>query len=134
MREKPNELLEKSRVTWGRLASDSSYGNNGAFIIDGNDSPYGTKLNIVASDGGGWEHVSVDAGKRCPTWDEMCFVKDLFWRRDETVIQYHPAEDDYVNMHATTLHLWKPVGKDIPLPPPILVGIGSRKHRHTKKE
>ena len=129
MREKPSVLLEQCRVRTGRLASDTTYGNNGAFTLSASDSPSGAALNIVASDGGRWEHVSVDAGDRCPTWEEMCFVKDLFWRPDETVIQYHPAESDYVNMHPTTLHLWRPVGQSIPTPPPIMVGIGRKHHK-----
>ncbi len=32
---------------------------------------------IVASWGGGWEHVSVSLPRRCPTWDEMCLIKDI---------------------------------------------------------
>src|SRR5262245_54586743 len=26
-----------------------------------------------------WDHVSVSLSHRCPTWDEMCWVKDLFF-------------------------------------------------------
>jgi hypothetical protein len=37
------------------------------------------------------------------------------------VIQYHPAKGEYVNRHETTLHLWRPIGKEIP-PPKELVG------------
>src|SRR5262245_31661771 len=53
----------------------------------------------------GWEHVSVSCVDRTPTWTEMCFVKDLFWRDDETVVQYHPRKQDYVNHHACCRHL-----------------------------
>lgn len=132
MRPNPGGFLEKCRVTWGRLATDSSNGNNGVFIIP---TDHGPNMNVVASDGMGWEHVSVDAGKRCPTWEEMCFVKDLFWAPDEMVIQYHPREAEYVDLHPTTLHMWKPVGVDLPAPPTILVGPGSRKrNRHARRE
>lgn len=41
---------------------------------------------IIASWGGGWEHVSVSLSNRCPTWEEMCMVKDIFWGEDECVI------------------------------------------------
>jgi hypothetical protein len=64
-----------------------------------------------------WEHVSVTLKKkegkkekpvnRSPTWEEMCFIKDLLWGEDEEVIQYHPAKSDYVNFHDHCLHLWK---------------------------
>lgn len=72
-----------------------------------------------------WEHVSISLPRRCPTWAEMCRMKDLFWEPDEAVMQLHPPTDDYVNYHPFCLHLWRP-GDDavgaIPLPPSILVG------------
>ena len=61
----------------------------------------GRSFNVIASDGGGWDHVSVTLKnqKRCPTWDEMCAIKDMFFEEDEVVIQYHPAKSEYVNNH-----------------------------------
>ena len=38
-----------------------------------------TAIAVIASWGGGWEHVSVSLARRCPTWEEMCMVKDIFW-------------------------------------------------------
>jgi hypothetical protein len=116
-------IPEKSRITRGPLGSDESFGNNGAFKIDRGR----TQFFIIASDGEGWEHVSVHAvseGKeRTPTWSEMCFIKDLFWDEDDCIIQYHPAKSEYVNMHKFTLHLWRPVNEIIPTPQKILVGV-----------
>lgn len=117
------ERLERGRFTSGRLASNSSYGPEGAFRIQG---PCGEELTIIASSGQliaarGWEHVSVSLRRRNPNWQEMCFCKDLFWDKHETVVQFHPAESDYVNNHAHCLHLWK--HKDgHALPPSLLVG------------
>ena len=68
-----------------------------------------------------WEHVSVSLPDRCPTWDEMCFIKDLFWNSDECVVQYHPPKSDYVNVAKNCLHLWKYAGP-MPRPPKIYVG------------
>lgn len=68
-----------------------------------------------------WEHVSV-SGRRTPSWDEMCFIKSLFWDDEECVVQYHPPKSDYVNMAKTCLHLWKYKG-DMPRPPKIMVGF-----------
>jgi hypothetical protein len=81
-------------------------------------------LQIIASWGMGWEHVSVSlpTEHRCLDWGEMCHVKGLFWNDDETVIQYHPAKQDYVNCHPFVLHLWKPIGIELPKPPTILIG------------
>ena len=38
---------------------------------------------VIASWGGGWEHVSVCPENRTPNWDEMCKIKDMFWNDDE---------------------------------------------------
>lgn len=124
--------VEAGRVRTGRYGSNPQDGMNGAFIIDG---PFDARLRIIASDGvdplaQGWEHVSVSCASRnrCPNWLEMCFIKDLFWDEEETVIQFHPPKSEYVNHHPTTLHLWRDRRWDMKLPsvfctpPSILVG------------
>ncbi len=75
----------------------------------------------------GWEHVSVRdyAGVRTPSWAEMCRVKDAFWFGTETVLQYHPARADYVNMHPHCLHLWRPIDGAMPRPNSLLGGYQS---------
>ena len=61
-----------------------------------------------------YEHVSVSVANsrtKTPTWEEMCEVKDLFWRPDEEVHEVHPAADDYVHGVGgleNVLHLWRP--------------------------
>ena len=107
------------------MSSTPAFGNNGAFILMLTDN---LQLVCIASDGSGWDHVSVTArlqnGKqRCPYWSEMCKVKDMFWDPGDCVIQYHPPEDEYVSMHDYCLHLWRPQGVDLPRPDPIMVGI-----------
>jgi hypothetical protein len=81
------------------------------------------ELAIMANDANefsnGWEHVSV-SGWRCPNWEEMCYVKDLFWYEEELVVQFHPPKSRYINCHPTCLHLW--ARKDVPQPPSDLVG------------
>ena len=37
----------------------------------------GDLLRVMASIGHGWEHVSVSLDHRCPSWAEMCLVKDI---------------------------------------------------------
>ena len=116
------KVPEAFRVKSGLMASDSSYGNNGAFVIKG---PRGFKLKVIASDGLGWEHVSVSVidANRCPTWDEMCSVKDFFWGDEDCVVQYHPPKSDYVNNHPYVLHLWRQVGAEFHRPLHELVGV-----------
>lgn len=111
--------INKYRIRNGNYGSDDTYGTTGAFII-----PYRNRvLRIVSADGMGWDHVSVSLENRCPNWEEMTFIKDLFWNDDEVVMQLHPAKKNYINCHPNCLHLWKPVEGDIPQPPNILVGI-----------
>ncbi len=121
-----NPDIEKFRIKTGPFGSDETYGNNGVFIALG---PRAAKLQIIASDELGWEHVSVTMAnpnkRRCPYWDEMCFVKDLFWGDDEVVLQYHPKKADYVNNHPFVLHLWRPIQNELPCPPPDLIGVKS---------
>lgn len=80
----------------------------------------GRSFFCIASSCGGWDHVSVSScnQKRCPTWDEMCAIKDMFFGPEEAVVQYHPPESMYVNNHPYCLHLWRPnSGAEIPMPP-----------------
>lgn len=116
------KVPEQYRVRNGRLASDESFGNNGCFIVSG---PQGAKLLVIASDQLGWDHVSVSTKTRCPRWDEMCFIKDLFFDEDETVVQFHPKKSEYVNNHPHCLHLWKMHNHEYELPDSIFVGVKS---------
>lgn len=104
----------------------------GAFLIPSGPD----RLFCIATDGEcpgltstKWEHVSITVRnrrlqqvQRCPTWEQMCQVKALFWHEDEPVMQLHPARVDYINFHPHCLHLWRPVDATIPLPPSCLVG------------
>jgi hypothetical protein len=110
---------ERYRLKTGDYATDSSYGNSGAFIIP---MPKGRKMRTIAGDGLGWEHVSVSFHDRCPTCEEMHKVKQLFWDDDDCVVQYHPPQSDYVSHHPFCLHLWRPIGVDLPRPPSWMVG------------
>lgn len=60
------------------------------------------------------EHVSVglyNENKKTPTWEEMCEVKEIFWKPEEEVHQIHPPESQYVHGVGgvnNILHLWRP--------------------------
>lgn len=102
------------------MASNESYGMNGCFAI-----PYSKKvqLNVIVSDQLGWDHVSVHVHKknRTPTWAEMNFIKDLFFKEYETVIQFHPPKSVYINDHPNVLHLWRRQRHEYELPPVFMV-------------
>jgi hypothetical protein len=121
MRRSFSDRLERARVQEPPLVS--ARGDLwGKFRPRTND---GVALCIVASDGSEevpWEHVSVSTEKRCPTWEEMCWVKGLFFEEEEPVMQLHPPASEYVNYHPYCLHLWRPLEQLIPLPPSIAVG------------
>ena len=104
------------------LAAHGSYGDagNGMFAVP---SPIdGGELKVIASNGGGWEHVSVSRKNRCPKWQEMAFIKDRFFKDDELVMQLHVPKSEHINFHRNCLHLWRPLTEVIPLPPAWMVG------------
>jgi len=64
----------------------------------------------------------VSTRRRNPNWDEMCFVKNLCWDEEETVIQFHPPKSQYISNCKYCLHLWRPLTLQIMLPPSYAVG------------
>lgn len=131
------KVPEQWRIMYGMFGSRKDDGNNGVFQI-----PHwriaGYGFQVFASDGGvdqggqKWEHVSVSVNskkrsvKRCPTWEEMCHIKDLFWDKEDRVVQYHPPESEYVHSAGENewiLHMWRPVGVEVPHPPSIMAGF-----------
>ena len=93
-------------------------GANGALVIPSCETS--RKLMILISDGMGWEHLSVHAiglnkEPRIPTYFEMCYLKDLFWNDEDTVVQFHPKKSEYVNLHNHTLHLCRCINKEFPM-------------------
>lgn len=88
--------------------------NNGAFRIPGG-------ITVIASDGMGWDHVSVSLRDRCPSWEEMKRVKEMFFADDEAAFQIFPPKEQYRNCHPFCLHWWRPQREVMPLPDPYLV-------------
>lgn len=114
------QVPEKYRVKEGRLGSASEIGNNGAFSIKIRNSQ---KVFVIASEGDGWEHVSISRTDRCPTWEEMCDIKNMFWGEEDCVVQFHPPKSEYVNNHPYCLHLWRHMETPMIMPDSELVGI-----------
>lgn len=134
--------LEQFRDTHSfprEFRSSAKDGRNGRFFLPpglvGRSHVPGVatvKMTLVISDASDWyvdelgpirwEHASASWPDRTPTWSEMCRVKDLLWDDGECVLQFHPPKKDYVNHHKYCLHLWQPIGVDIPMPPSLAVG------------
>jgi hypothetical protein len=117
MKEKFPKYINKFRVKTGLFKSTAASGFNGCFIIPRG----GRKLTVIVSDEVGWDHVSVSLKNRTPTWDDMVYIKNLFWDDSETVLQFHPPKSDYVNIHKHCLHLWKNQRTPVELPPLFMV-------------
>lgn len=107
----------------GGTAPPSPPGKNyGAFVFHHE----GRILRAISSGSGSdrqwgeWEHVSVSLEDRCPTWQEMQFIKEQFWDDEETVIQFHPKKSEYRNFHTHVLHMWRHRDGH-PLPPTQLI-------------
>lgn len=112
---KQNEIVRLDHLCVEQTGSD---GGCGRIYLNGlRNEP----LVVVWSFGGGWEHVSVSYRKRCPNWDEMCRVKDMFFYPEEVAVQYHPRQSEYVNTHPYCLHIWRKRGEDFETPPMMFV-------------
>lgn len=103
------------------LAYYGSAGDHGCGVFKVPSVIDGAVMMIVASDGEGWDHVSVSRRNRCPNWPEMSQIKHMFFSDEETVVQYHVPVEDHRNLHQHCLHLWRPQDVEIPRPPGILV-------------
>lgn len=111
-----DEIKECKKLLIGKMSDDGFNGEIHLFKWSG---------TIVCSCGGGWEHVSVSPYKKniTPSWDDMCQIKDIIWNDDEWVCQFHPPKDQYVSNVQNCLHLWRPIDKEMVVPPSCLVGI-----------
>lgn len=116
------DILEKHRIVKGPYASKPG-SDYGAFFIPFKFSKTPLKVICGPMSSETWQHVSVSLPDRCPTWDEMCFIKDLFWDEEHTVMQLHPPKSEWISNAKYCLHLWRYIGGEIPMPPAIMVGI-----------
>lgn len=98
MRSEPNVRLEQCRIDGPPNTNCGTFRKGGlAFLI---------------GDGMGWDHVSVSARGRVPTWDEMDAIKRLVFRDDEVVMQLHVSDARKINRCENCLHLWRPQSAD----------------------
>lgn len=114
--------LDRHRQAAREIEFYGQMGNegNGMFAFK---SPVDQKtLHVVASNGFDWEHVSVSKTNKMPSWREMEWIKNMFFKPDEVAMQLHVARSDHISFHAFCLHLWRPLKAEIPLPPAIMVG------------
>jgi hypothetical protein len=116
------DFLNDHRMTVGPFATSAADGFVGyfSFPLPGE----ARRIFCIASDGEGWQHVSVSFGKktlRTPSWEVMASVKALFWEPEDCVVQYHPRASQYRNLHPGCLHLWRWLGGVFPEPRPEMI-------------
>jgi len=105
------KVPERYRNSSGEFGTKPHSGNNGMFFVPCKKvKGKRVVLTVIASDGIGFEHVSVSRPDVTPTWEEMCFIKDMFWEDEDLVVQYCVPKDKYVNNHKHCLHLWRKKG------------------------
>ena len=123
MRDKQEILNIKQLIFFEKYDKDNVFHITAEYV----DPVDRKRYYVVFTKQNGWEHASISHQRFTPSWDIMCKLKDMFWRKDEACMQIHPREEDYVNMHEHCLHIWKPIteenGLEIPLPPSLMVGF-----------
>lgn len=84
-------------------------GYGGAFKVFVNGRSFFVIASTEAHEDGVWEHISISPKnqKRCPTWEEMCAIKDMFFEPEEECIEFHPKKSSYVNINSYCLHIWR---------------------------
>lgn len=112
-------VFEQFRIRKGPAASEPE-SKVGTFVLP---TRWGTLLecHLHAPPGAPWERVGVltkkkRGGYREPSWDEMKLVKAVFFRDDETVLQFHPPEDEKLKLPYPILFLWRPTKVEAPRP------------------
>jgi len=134
-------LCEPAIAKWRDLEGDRLFGTldnerhlGGAFLIPFRTGMARNYLRVLASSGKDdadpawrWDHVSVSLSNRCPSWDEMDYIKRLFFHPEEVCFQLHVSSAEHISNHDYCLHIWRPVEQQIPLPPAEMVGINLRK-------
>jgi hypothetical protein len=113
-----NDLNQYRAIDWElRAVGAVGDANGGCFLIERN----GVELRIMAASGGGWDHISVSTAERCPTWMEMEYVRKLFAKPNEVWLQFGVPSKDHINVHAHCLHWWRPLHREVRLPPSAMV-------------
>lgn len=100
MKKAPNAEAERYRVA-GPVGT-----NYGSFRVP-NRCGAG-HLNVLISEGLGWDHVSVSTPTRVPNWQEMNNVAELFFKDDECLMQLRVPKSEHVNVHNYCLHWFRP--------------------------
>lgn len=76
----------------------------------GYEGPKGLAVLATIDDSRSWGpllHVSLSYSNRDPSWAEIKAAREVFFPADLDVMMVLPREQDYVNLHGHTFHLWQ---------------------------
>lgn len=113
-----------ARITSGPLASTDEAGCNGAFSICHKDDPDAPLLVILAQ-AAGWEKCTVTKQRKrmlsspkpeTPSEEDMRTVKSLFFKPEETLVEYHPHSKSSLFPIPHHRVMWRCIYRDFPLP------------------
>lgn len=108
----PLHAAESYRIRHGRLGSDDSFDSNGYFLV-----PYKEEfLLCLISDSGGWDHVNISLPARTPNWEEIEFVRDIFFDAQDIVVIYSPPRLFPYVTNPFHIHMWRRQGHQFPIP------------------
>lgn len=113
-----NELQQYRAIDWELRLGRLGDATGGCFLLE----YCGVELRIVASNGGGWDHLSVSTADRCPTWMEMEHVRKIFGKSYEIWVQFGVPSTEHINFHPYCLHWWRHHHREIRLPPSNMIG------------
>ena len=89
---------------------------------DGNAYQHSRGLRVIVStapfeedNGREWMHISVSRKERCPSYDDMKFVKMAFAESRFGYMVFPPPSEN-VNIHEFCLHIWVPLTGELPMP------------------
>ena len=94
------ELHDNPRIV---ICAESTDGGMAKVLLTNNET-----VHVFFSWGAGWDRVSVSHIHHCPTKDEMCEVKGLFFRDGECVMEYHTVDEDHDPAYPRSVQLWRP--------------------------
>lgn len=92
--------LGNDKNGWFKIPLDPNYSGERGFY------------KVIASSGSGWDHVSISLVdndnymiERTLRWEEMEMIKRMFFLDNESVVEFHPNEEEYIDEHSYVLHL-----------------------------
>lgn len=117
MRELLSPKLTMGRVRVSRRENRDDERNATYIVIEPKN---GRQLTVIISDTNGWDRcqISVYGSKK---WEvtsvEVSYVRDLVFKEDDVVVEYHMKPEGYINVGDCTRNLWRNQREEISQPP-----------------